>query len=91
MQLEELDEISVYPTGRSWRTTITKPMLDRLGFHDRKKHRVVVFGVPEAEGLILLVDKRKIPRTKSYLEAKLGPIEKLEFSVPKKFIKKLLK
>jgi hypothetical protein len=91
MKLEEIDEISAYPTGRSCKTTITKPMLNRLGFHDRKKHRLVVYGVPEAEGLVLLVDKRKVPRTKDYLDAKLGPIDKLEFSVPKEFLKKILK
>jgi len=91
MQLEELDEISAYPTGNSWRLTVTRTMRDRLGLRDRKSHRLVVLGVKEADGIILLVDKRKVPRTKDYLEVKLGPIEKLEFSVSEEFLKRIVK
>ena len=91
MQLEELDEISAYPTGNSWRMTVTKPMQDRLGLRERKSHRLVVLGIKEAEGIVLLVDKRKIPRTKDYLQAKLGPVEKLEFSVSEEFFKRIVK
>jgi hypothetical protein len=83
LEFEEVGEISIHPIDGGWRTNITRKIRERLGITEKRPHRVVVLGIKNGTGMVLLVDKKKMPRKKDFIESVLGiPLKTLEFSLP---------